>query len=94
MYTAVTGEESHPRYTRDALLYPCILVLVRFVHQRMCLHITVEVVGYKVIITLVNDAITERSEAAGVAEAIALNGIKDPRKVWVESEVAVVMGVA
>ena len=60
----------------------------------MRFHIAVEVVRHEVVVTVIDDAVAQRGEAAGVAEHVGFDGLEDFGEVGVEGEFAVVVGVA
>lgn len=59
----------------------------------MCLHIAVEVVADEIVIAVLDDAVTQGREAAGVAKGVGLDGVKHLGEVWVELEGAVLVCV-
>ena len=50
---AIAAEESHPAHTRDTFLQPFLLVLIRFVNQRMGLDVAIEIVGHEVVVAVI-----------------------------------------
>ena len=90
---AVAAEKPHPAHADYALGDPLIMILIRLIHQRVRLDVAVEVVTDEVVIPLVDDGVAQRSEAAGVTELAASDGIEDLGQIGVESERAVIMGV-
>ncbi len=90
---SIAAEKPHPAHADDALADPLVVVLVRFVHQGVSLDVTVEIVADEVVISLVDDGITQRREPVGVAEPPGFDGIKHLGQIRVERERAVVVGV-
>lgn len=90
---AVAAEKSHPAHADDALGDPLVMILIRFIYQRVRLDVAVEVVTDQVVIPLVDDGVTQRSETAGVTELAASDSIEDLGQIGVESKRAVIMGV-
>lgn len=81
--TAITTEEPHACHTQNRLRHPLILVLVRLVHQRLRLNITVEVIRNEVVVAMVFNSSSEGREGARVAEGAALDGFEDFEEVGI-----------
>jgi len=92
--TPITAEEAHPRHAGDALLQPRICIFEHFIHKRVGLDVAVEVIGYKVVVAMVNDRIAKGCEATGIPKFTAFNGVEYFRKIFINLEVAVGVGVA
>ena len=92
--TPITTEEAHPRNARNAFLQPSVLVLVCLINKLVRFHIAVEIIRDEVVVALVDDAVAKSSEAARIAELAAFDGVEHFRKVGIELEGAVVVGVA
>ena len=90
----IAAEEAHARHARDALGHPLVLILVRRVDQLVRLAVAVEVVRHEVVVAVVDDAVDEGGELAGVAEAAGLDGVKDFAQPVVQLVFAVKMVVA
>jgi len=90
---SVAAEEAHARHAGDALADPLVLVLVRLVHQRLRLHVAVEVVRYQVVVAVVLNRPRQRAEGCRVAERALLDLIKDPRQCRVQRVRTVVVCV-
>lgn len=54
---AIAAEEAHPRYTRDALANPLLLVFIRLIHQFLRLDIAVEIIADEIVVAVVGDAV-------------------------------------
>ena len=90
----ITAEETHACHTRNALFKPRILILVCFINELVRLHITVEVIGHKIVVTMISDRVTERRKTVRVAEHTTANCVEDFGKVRVKLEVSELMSVA
>ena len=60
----------------------------------MRLDITIEIIAHEVIVAMIGDRVAESGEAASVAKGVGFYGVENARQVRVESEGAVVVGVA
>ena len=92
--TPITTKKPHACHTRNTLLQPSRLVLIRLIHQLMRLNIRIEIVGHEVIIPMIGDRIAQRGKAARVAKGVGFDGVEDASEVRVEGEGAVGVGVA
>jgi len=75
--TAVAREEAHPTDSRDALGQPPVLILVRLVDELVRLDVAVKVVRHEIVVAVLDDAVDERRELAGVAKGAGADGFED-----------------
>lgn len=65
------------------------MILIRLIYELVGLDIAVEIIGYEVVIAMLNDGIAESSKAACVAETVALDGFEYFFEIRVELELPV-----
>lgn len=75
--TPVAREEAHTSNSGDGLGGPLFGVLEALVNELLRLDVRSKVVGYKVVVAMVNNAIDKRRELVGIAKRVVSNGIKD-----------------
>ena len=92
--TPVAAEESHPTDAGDALADPFVLVLVRLVHERLRLDVAVEIVAHQVVVSMVDDRITEGRELPSVAKHPPSDRIEHFLQIRIQLEFPVRMGMA
>lgn len=83
---SITAKEAHPRHAGDGLRKPRILVLVGLVDSILGLAVRVEVVGDKIVVAVVDDAINKRRKLTRVAKLARLDCLEDVLQIRVEFE--------
>lgn len=68
-------------------------MLVRLVDKLLRIDVALEVVGDQVVVTVVNDAVHQSAELAGVAESAAAHRLEDTLELRIDLEAAVEVAV-
>lgn len=74
---SIGGEEAHARDAGDRFGEPLVLVAECFVDHCLGLDVGVEVVGYEVVVSVLDDGTDEGGELVGVAECASADGLED-----------------
>ena len=82
--TAIAREEAHAGDAGNALREPFLLVAVRLINQLLRLDVRGEVIGDKVVVAVLDDAVDECREGLCVAECAISDSFEDTIKLWLD----------